>query len=53
MLNCVRTVFWHSKDDPYVDHSGFQRSLSDTGSGPQHMFLHSYTEYYSAGLWAE
>lgn len=39
--------------DPYVAHSGFPRSLSGTGSGPQHMFPRSYNECYSAGLWAK
>ncbi len=41
------------QDDPYVDHSGFLRSLSDTGSGPLHTFPRSYTEYCSSGLCAQ
>ncbi len=44
---------WYFQVDPYVDRSGFPRSLSDTGSGPQHMIPRSYSEYYSAGLWAD
>lgn len=39
--------------EPYVVHSGFPHSPSDTSTGPLHMIPHSYTECYSAGLWEE
>lgn len=43
-------VFYY---EPYVVHSGFPHSPSDTSTGPLHMIPHSYTECYSAGLWEE
>lgn len=43
----VTVIFFN---DPYVVHSGFLRSLSDTDTGPPHTIRHSYTECYSAGL---
>lgn len=53
MFKCVTPVFGCVGKDAYVVRSGFRCSLSDTGSGLQHMILRSYTEYYSVELWEE